>query len=34
MKIAIVHISEIFGHTTNRIDADYWVGNKNGKKSL
>lgn len=33
MKTAIIKISEITGHPSNRMDAEYWLGKKSGKKA-
>jgi hypothetical protein len=34
MKSEIVKFSEISKHPTNRLDANYWVGKKEGKKAF
>lgn len=33
MKSGIVKISEIAGHPSARMDAEYWLGKKSGKKA-
>lgn len=34
MKVAIVNLSQIAKHPTNRMDADYWVGKANGEEAF
>lgn len=33
MKTAIINFSEISSHNSNRLDAEYWIGKKNGKNA-